>query len=162
MCVYLIQVVKSTKFEPPFHFAEQFGVYPSYIRINFYGNEEEVLLRHVVAVFDSNAFVTLWVTTMLLEAARQPGGPQPSYQQLYYALEAVSEYHDRNYALEDSILVFWPEVYNETAKFWYCGPENLKYFVDGGLAVLNALHKLLDDLGLGKLWNKVEGLYDML
>lgn len=154
---------KSTKYDPPFTFAKQFGIYPSYIRSNYHGGPQETELRHLLAVFDSNAFITLWVSSILLEAAKQPGGPQPNSTHLHSALEAISTYHDHNYPLDDSVLIFWPEVYNETTKFWSCSPTNMKYLADNILEVLGALRKLLDDLGLGNLWDKVAGdLYDML
>ena len=120
-------------------------------------SSEQTLLRDAVSIFDNNAFVTLWVSSILLEAARFRDGPLPSDEQLLYALAAVSTYHDKNRPLEDGVLVFWPQVYNETARLWSCGPENLEKVVAVGDDVLNYLHKILDDLGLEGIWNKTLG-----
>ena len=160
--IQILQVKKSTKFDPPFSFAKQFGIYPSNIRVNYCGGPDETLLRHLLAIYDSNAFVTLWVTSMLLEAAQQPSGPQPTSTQLYHGLQALSTYHDRNYPSENSMLIFWPEKYNESTGFWSCGPANLQYLVDDALTVLDALQKMLDDLGLKKLWEEVLATYEQM
>ena len=56
--------------------------------------------------FDNNAFVTLWVTVMQLEAALLPGGPDVGEEQLSLALDAIHSYHDHNRQTDSSILVF--------------------------------------------------------
>ena len=38
----------------------------------------------------------------------------------------------------------------------------MEYLVKDSVIVLNALHKILDDLGLEKLWDKVKSLFDQL
>ena len=140
---------------------KQFGVYPSYIRSNFAGTREAELLR-VVGIFDNNAFVTLWVSSVLLETARFQKGPPPSDDQLLRALQAIQTYHDKNY-LERGVLIFWPQQYNETSREWFCGPENLEPQTEEFEKMMKELHKILDDLGLEKFWEEVfEGIFEEL
>ena len=69
------------------------------------------------------------------------------------ALSVVNTYHDRNRP-EDGVLVFWPQTYNATAGVWSCGPENLGKMEDTDEAILDYLHKIMDDLGMEKAWQK--------
>jgi len=156
------QILKPTKYVPPLSFAKQFGVYPCDIRANFHGAPEFSLLRDAFACFDNNAFVTLWVSSILLEATKFWKGPLPTDSQLYFALEAISEYHDKNYDMDEGILVFWPQTYNETDAKWSCEPENIGNIVHDGEEVLEELHKVLDDLGLVRLWDKIAPLAQQL
>lgn len=131
----------------------QKGVYPCYVRVNFVGTREAEILRRDMVAFDNNAFVTAWVTILLLEAAATSKGPVPTDKQLSLALEALSTYHDKNSPVGDGTMVFWPQSYNSTAKLWSCQPANLQATAKNGDKVLNSLHRVLDDLGLGKMWN---------
>ena len=130
-------------------------MYPCDIRFNFCCSGEDSLLRDF-SIFDNNAFVTLWVTSILLEAVRFQDGPLPSVKQLLEALAAVDSYHDRN-RLGDGVLVFWPQTYNSTAGVWSCGPENLGKMEDTDLDILARLEKIFDDLGLQDVWKKSLG-----
>ena len=133
---------------------KQPGVYPCEIRINLCCSYEKTLVRDAISVFDNNAFVTLWVTSILLEATRFHDAPQPSDEQLLNAVVAVSSYRDKNRE-EDGLLVFWPQTYNSSAGVWSCGPENLGK-MDGTLsAIMEELHKIFDDLGLEKIWEEL-------
>lgn len=133
-------------------------MYPSNIRLNYHSTVDSSILRSLIACFDNNAFVTLWVSSILLEIARFEGGPTPTDSQLFYALEAISTYHDRNWGLKDGVLVFWPQTYNGTTQIWTCEPENLGYVVKDVDAVLEELYKILDDLGLSHLRDEVASL----
>ena len=158
-----LQVKKETKFDPPFFDYKQLGVYPSNIRANFNGFVEANLLRDAIAFFDDNAFVTLWTTIILLEAQRFSKPPRPpSGDQLQLALKAVSTYHDKNRQPEDSVLVFWPQTYNATTKTWVCGPANLGGVAHSDKELLDFVTKILDDLGLGHLWDKFAASLDQL
>jgi len=106
--------------------------------------------------------VTLWVSSILLEATKFQKGPLPTDNQLYFALEAISEYHDKNYDMDEGILVFWPQTYNETDEKWSCEPENIGNIVHDGEKVLEELHKVLDDLSLVRLWDKIAPLAQQL
>ena len=131
------------------------GVYPCNIRLNFNGDASSALLRDNVGVFDNNAFVTLWVSTILLEVEQFFNiGPQPSRDQLYRSIEAVSTYHDHNRPQEDGVLVFWPQKLNSSTGLYYCDPENLEPISERMDDVLHFLHKLLSDIGLEKFWEE--------
>ena len=149
---------KPTKFDYPFSLAKQFGVFSSNIRSNCVGGPDATLLRHALTVFDNNAFVTLWVVSILLEVARFTSDPVPPDCVLSAALEAVGSYHDRNHPPQDGILVFWPETLNASAGLWYCGPQNLGPIAVDETKILDVVHKVLDDLGLEILWDKIPGL----
>ena len=138
-------------------------MYPCQIRLNFVGSPEAELMRDRVGVFDNNAFVTLWVTVMLLEAARVEWGPHPSDNQLYLALEALQSYHDNNSPPGDGTMVFWPQSYNSSVKQWYCRPANVDLVARSMDKGFDMIHKLLDDLGLERVWNKsFEGFQNIL
>ena len=130
--------------------------------MNFCCSSELVLLRDIFSVFDNNAFVTLWVSSILLEAARFRDGPSPMEDQLLHALEAVNTYHDKNYVPEDGVLVFWPQIYNSTTGVWSCGPRNLETATDTGDDILTHLHKIFDDLGMEGIWNKTLGPFQLM
>lgn len=120
------------------------------------------MLRDAFSVFDNNAFVTLWVTSILLETTRYKNTPLPSDEQLLNALTAVSDYRDKN-RLDDDFLVFWPQTYNTTVGVWSCGPENLLKVEAPEEYILNFIHKLLDDLGLDKIWlEKFRHIQDLM
>ena len=157
------QILVPTPFKFAVSFEKQFGVYPSTIKMNLHGDEDHALVRDLAGCFDNNAFVTLWVTEILLEVARQPLGPAPTNNQVLYALQAISSYHDNNRPMSGSILVFWPQTYNKTTGVWSGGPQNLAYLTNDYPKLAAYLQKVLDDLGLSSLWNKlepvVEGMY---
>ena len=157
------QVKKETKFDPPFSNYKQLGAYPSNIRLNFNGFVEANLLRDAIAFFDDNAFVTLWTTIILLEAQKfSKPPPAPSEDQLHLALRAISTYHDKNQQSEDSVLVFWPQTYNATTDTWVCGPVNLGGVAHDYKEVLDFVTKVLDNLGLGHLWDKFAAILNEL
>ena len=138
-------------------------MYPGQIRVNFAGFPEAKMLRRSLEVFDNNAFITLWVTVALLEASLLEEGPSISDDQLDLAIQALSSYHDKNLPIGDGIMVFWPQSYNSTSKEWYCNPVNVANTGYGMIGVLNYFHKLMDDMGLEKLWNKtLERTYEVL
>ena len=119
------------------------------------GEPEAEILRDRVAIPDQNAFVTLWVSVMLLEAARIKNGPLPTDEQISMALEAINSYHDNNSPAGDSTMVFWPQSYNSSVKQWYCYPPNLEWIGNDVQAMLSFLHEALDDLHLEKIWEKM-------
>ncbi len=129
-------------------------MYPCNIRNNFAGELDSEVLRDRIAIFDNNAFVTAWVSILLLEASRVNKGPVPTDQQLYLALDALATYHDRNSPPGDGTMVFWPQAYNSSVKQWYCNPVNVKKVGKDADAILDFIHRVLDDAHLEKLWNK--------
>ena len=92
--------------------------------VNYFGKPEEVLLREKLRIYDSNVFITSWVTVLQLEAALFPGGPAMGEKQLLSALDALQPYHDCNKQEGSSILVFWTQIFNETTGVWLSAPNN--------------------------------------
>jgi hypothetical protein len=133
----------------------QKGVYPSSIRNNFVGEPESEILRDRVAVPDNNAFVTLWVSIMLLEAARVKNGPVPAVEQLHLALDAINGYHDNNSPAGDGTMVFWPQSYNSSVQQWYCDPVNVEKVGQDMESMYNFIHTVLDDVHLEEVWKKL-------
>ena len=109
---------EDTAFIPGLQWAKKRGEYPTYMMFNYFGEPEEVLVRENVRIYDSNAFVTLWVTILQLEAASFPGGPALEEKQLLMALDALQAFHDRNKGEGSSIIVFWPQKFNKTTGVW--------------------------------------------
>ena len=124
----------------------------------FFGDYDKTLLRREFKVFDNNAFVTLWVSSMLLEIARFSEGKQPSDKQLLNAIEAISMYHDKNYGHDTSLLVFWPQEYNETTGVWLCRPVNIGKTMDFGKKAEAVVKRMFTDIGLQGLWKEISPL----
>ena len=115
---------------------------------NYVGGPEQVLLRENLRIYDSNSFITLWVTIMQLEASLLPGGPTLGEQQVLMALDAIHAFHDRNREDGSSILEFWPQIFNETTGMWVNHPTNFGYLIADEEVLSNVLVWLLKDLGL--------------
>lgn len=59
---------KNEPFKPPFDLEKLAGLYPSFVKLNFFGDPEMQLLRDAVSIYDSNFFVSSYVLTCLLES----------------------------------------------------------------------------------------------
>jgi len=141
-------VKEDTAFIPGEQWAQQKGAYPSYVMINFVGGVEQQILRNHGKFYDNNAFVTLWVTVMQLEAALLPGGPDMKEDQLSLALDAIHSYHDRNRQSDSSILVFWPQKLDESTGVWQCDAANIGAVAVDEKVMSDVLVWLLKDIGL--------------
>ena len=115
---------------------------------NYFGGPEEVLLRENFKIYDSNAFVTSWVTIIQLEAALFPGGPALGEEQLLLALDSLQSYQDRNRQEGSSLLVFWPQTFNETTGVWVSEAINLGNMLGDENMLNDVLISLLKDLNL--------------
>ena len=169
---------------------KQKGTYSSYIHMYMDGSPERELLRNALKFYDVNAFVTLWITSILLEvdhfarmdserATPTSERATPTYEsvtpiseratptyksatpivtdrQLVEAINATATYHDRNIKGDTSLFVFWPQKYNRSTDAWVCSPTNLEGIVQSDERIFDYVHKILDDLGLSSLWDKIE------
>lgn len=142
----------------PFSYYEQNGSYPSNISLYFHGSPIFTYLRNAIAIPDSNAFVTMYVSVILLEAARFPQGPTPSDDQLLAAIQALSSYHDKNQQVVNPILTFWPQVYNASSDTWVSNPINMIELVEAGQIVGELFEELLEDLGYDNLADDIAEL----
>lgn len=154
-----LQIKQDTKFDPPLSMYKQFGVYPSNIRLNFRGGPEETLLRRAFAVFDDNAFVTMWTSSILMEAGFS-GAPFPTDQHLLDALQAVYTYHDKNRPPDSSLLSFWPQSLNTSTGVWYCEPKNLAALARDYAKDEKYFDEFFKILGLEKKWDKIRKFLD--
>ena len=162
MFLFIPQIKRATPFDYPFSLYKQKGLYPSYIQLNLCDFPEADIIRNSIQFLDNNAFVTSWISSILLEVARFDPKNHPPDEQLISAIEAVSSYQDKNYPPNDSILVFWTETYNGSTGMWTCGPVNLNGIAKDDERLVAYMEKILKDIGLEKLWNRVEPLIDSL
>ena len=115
---------------------------------NYFGEPEEVLLRENLKIYDSNAFITQWITVLQLEAALFPGGPALEEKQLFNALDVIESYQDRNREKGSSMICFNPQKFNETTGLWVTEPINLAAILADEQVLSDVLVWLLGDLDL--------------
>eukprot|EP01133_Synstelium_polycarpum_P015514 gene15514-18425_t len=132
----------------------QKGEFPSHIHINFVGNIEKTEARRNLAIPDSNAFVTNFVTYTLLQAQKL-GTIQPNVSVIDSAIDAILSYSDKNGVDGNGIYNFWPQVYNATGDMYESYPLNLDGLINmyGGfeeaadlLAIILKKNNLIEDM----------------
>lgn len=133
------------------------GTYSSYIHMNYDGGLEKQVLRDDVRFYDDNAFVTLWISSLLLEISRIDSSSVETDldHQLMEGINAVADYHDKNMPGNSSLVVFWPQLFNESTRMWSCSPINLEGIIQSDEKIAIYVQKILDDIGLGFLWDKI-------
>ncbi|KAK3583466.1 hypothetical protein CHS0354_025598 [Potamilus streckersoni] len=147
-----MQILQEKNGTMPFSWTEQKGSYVSEVKLNFHGDFEYAALRRLFAVPDNNMFTSAWVTSCLLEAYSYGNCPKPSKEQIGLSVNAISEYHNRNPNNGETIMTFWPQVFNTSVKAWQSVPGNLnsllnlsKYFPGKAMEeILKLLH--LDEM----------------
>ncbi|XP_064611745.1 uncharacterized protein LOC135475740 [Liolophura sinensis] len=110
---------------PPLFWKKKKGIYGSDVKLNFHGEPAVALMRETFKVFDNNMFATAWITVSLIEAYKYGGAPMPTDEQIRLSIEAIGHFHDRNRPQPNSIMTFWPEVFNDTSSCWQSTPGNL-------------------------------------
>ncbi|XP_046335266.1 uncharacterized protein LOC124117416 isoform X3 [Haliotis rufescens] len=157
-----LQVKTSTRFIPFVEMQKDKGLYGSDVKLNFHGPPDLAMVRQDMKLFDNNMFVTSWVTMCLLEAFKYGRTHAPSSQQLQMALSAINEYRNKNIPYTNSLMVFWPQVYNDSVQTYQSTPRNLisMYKLMEHLP-LGGLEKLLKWLGLANLEHIVEDIMNM-
>ncbi|XP_071109277.1 uncharacterized protein [Haliotis cracherodii] len=157
-----LQVKTSTRFIPFVEMQKDKGLYGSDVKLNFHGPPDLAMVRRDMKLFDNNMFVTSWVTICLLEAFKYGGTHAPSSEQLQMALSAINEYRNKNIPYTNSLMVFWPQVYNDSVQTYQSTPQNLisMYKLMEHLP-LGGLEKLLKWLGLANLEHIVEDIMNM-
>ena len=148
------QSKKDVKFNPLplMRFSEIKGLYSSYIHLNFQDKQNSFLgkiSRNYMAALDMNMFVTNFVLCSLIESI--PYAPELSKenkselkQSLSIALEALSQFRDKNYPEKVPIYNFWKQdLINGT---WSQSPETMVNLVKSAPKVpeyiLNFLPKI--------------------
>lgn len=110
---------------PPLFWKKKKGIYGSEVKLNFHGEPAVALMREAFKVFDNNMFATAWITVSLIEAYKYGGAPRPTDEQIRLSVEAIGHFHDRNRPQPNSVMTFWPEVFNDTSSCWQSTPGNL-------------------------------------
>ena len=134
---------------PPFSWHKAEGLYSSLVKLNFHGNWQLAEIRELFEVYDNNMFATAWITNCLLEANMFGVGPKPSSPQVQLSLKAIRQYSDHNRHYNNSIMTFWPQVYNATSLTWESAPKNLLDLFDlTNELPVKALEEFLKLIGL--------------
>ena len=141
---------------------KQKGTYSSYIHQNFAGNLEMQVLRKFIKFYDVNAFVTLWISSMQLEISLLDDNVTQFDHGLVDAINAIADYHDKNMPNDSSLFVFWPQTYNTTTKTWTCSPTNLEGIAESDERIVDYVKKILIDIGMESLWDKIAPIIDTL
>ncbi|KAL8564292.1 hypothetical protein ACOMHN_050903 [Nucella lapillus] len=156
------QILKDRPYRFPMTWQQDKGMYPSDIKLNLAGDPTLAFARDTASVFDNNMFASAWVTTCLLETYLYAGGPRPTDSQLTLALQAIGQYHDKNLPFNNSVMNFWPQVYNQTTGMWVSTPTNmLKSYQIFDVIPVKVLEDLLKALGLSELEHFLESILSM-
>ncbi|KAL6056649.1 Cellulase [Balamuthia mandrillaris] len=160
------QFKQDQNFSFPFWF-EQKGLFHSDIHLNMAGGEAMALLRNIISIPDMNLFTTAFILESLLEAQRFHDGFVPTsasecslgQEEVLDAVNAMNTYWDRKGLPGTPLRTFWPQV--KANGTWVTRPVNLYHLILEEGSFANAIHKLLDFVGLDSLWQKLAPLLDM-
>ena len=95
---------------PPFTWTEHRGVYASYVHQNYVGGASDTAARNLIAIPDTNAFVTLFVSEVLLDVSEfDPQRFRDVDDLLLSSIDAVSSFQDRNLPPGTPTYMFWPQ-----------------------------------------------------
>ncbi|XP_061197673.1 uncharacterized protein LOC133205806 [Saccostrea echinata] len=157
-----LQNMQTTKYNPavpPLVWAKFPGVYESDVKMYFHGDPVDSTLRYSFGVFDNNMFATAWVTTCLLEAYNYGTAPKPTAEMLDLSINFIMDHHNKNLNYTNSIMAFWPQIYNEQAKGYVSTPVNLlDLFNSTYLIDWDPVYKELDNLGLHHVTETIKRL----
>ena len=143
-----LQQDKDSPYKRPFEWETQRGMYQNDIRANFHGSEKEFLARDLLRIPDNNLFVTLWVTSCLVEAYHYGEAPRPSDLQVKLALDLIDKYRNHNAPRDNSEITFWIPVYNKTANYYQSSPTNLFGVMDVPADEMKVIDDILEALHL--------------
>lgn len=151
--------VDSPESIPPIKWAKFKGVYESDVKFNFHGNPSMTALRYMFSVYDNNMFATTWVTSVLLEAYKYGKAPKPSDEQIEWSVDAISDHNNKNLNYTNSIMAFWPQLYNENVQYWQSTPINLlSMFNETAFINWTAIYPAMEKLGLGDVVKIMQNL----
>ena len=155
------QIKSTTPFDPPFSWYDFSGLYPSNIHINFHGPPIATLARNDVKIPDSNVFVTLWVTSILLELDNT-GTISYSPTELNNAINAIVDFKDKNFNVSQNAFNFWKQKLKNKNVLWETNPENLLGIINEDLSVFENIKNILTDLDLEFLWPYIQSILNEL
>ncbi|XP_067658557.1 uncharacterized protein [Haliotis asinina] len=143
------QVKKDKKYVPILEWAENKGVWPSYVKQYFHGVPDLALFRQLFGVFDNNMFATAYVMEILAEFSKYGDMTGYNLEGFNAGLDAIKDHRDKNAVFNNSLMTFWPQVYNETLKTWDSSPRNLVDLIEATKYLpLNWTYAELEKLGL--------------
>ena len=156
------QIKENRPYIFPLRWQQDKGLYPSRIKLNFVGAPYMAEVRDLFSVFDNNMFATSWITTCILEAYLYAKAPRPTDAQLSMALEAIGQYHDKNRGYSNSVMTFWPQVYNQSTKMWESTPTNLlKAYDFFDIIPAKFVEEILKLLGLNGIEHELEKILSL-
>ncbi|KAK3104440.1 hypothetical protein FSP39_002073 [Pinctada imbricata] len=157
-----MQATRDTVAIPPLQWAKFRGVYESDVRLYFHGGPVESAMRYSFGVPDNNMFATAWVTSCLLEAYHYGNAPKPSEDQIMMSLEYMHKnYHNKNLNYTNSIMAFWPQLYDEGYQTYVSTPVNLlAMFNSTYLIDWDTVYQELDKAGLKEIASTIQRLLE--
>ena len=160
------QVTKPSNYSPPFDVEKKLGVFESNVHFNAHGSIFMGWVRRNIKVFDNNNFVTTWIMTCLIEANEHGKAPKPDAEMTSLAMNAIGEFHSKNFPTGSPIMTFWPQTYNTTTKTWKSTPANILGLIDQfnkSSSFINWIAKILEKIpGIGDIARLLAYLGNML
>ncbi|KAL9653326.1 hypothetical protein ABK040_001962 [Willaertia magna] len=146
----------------PLRFAEQKGIYKSYIHLNMVGSDlENTMLRRYFKIPDMNMFVTNFILLAQLESQYLSNLTLIDSNRLNLAINAILSYKDKNFKETTPIYNFWPQqkVITPDGRILYSAfPKNLVEPIKEFGSLDKFLDIVLKSLGLGHLAEKVDDI----
>ncbi|XP_048751558.2 uncharacterized protein LOC125663303 [Ostrea edulis] len=156
-----MQATRYTPGVPPLVWTKFPGVYESDVKMYFHGAPVDSTLRYTFGVFDNNMFATAWVTTCLVEAYKYGNAPKPTREMLDSAIDFIMEHRNKNAGFNNSIMAFWPQLYDANYKGYVSTPVNLLgLFNSTYLVDWDPIYQELDSLGLHHVTETIQNLLE--
>ncbi|XP_060062486.1 uncharacterized protein LOC132543048 [Ylistrum balloti] len=157
--IFFDQNTRDTPGHPPFSWSHDKGLYGSDVKLNFHGEPDMALIREAFSIYDNNMFATAWITACLLETTLYGRGPMSIPAMIDSAVYAIGNFHNRNYNFTNSIMTFWPQIYNYTTRTYQSTPSNLlELFQLADTAPVKLIEDLMKIFGLKDMEQVVERL----
>ncbi|KAK0056328.1 serine/threonine-protein kinase roco8 [Biomphalaria pfeifferi] len=122
------------------------GAFPSEVKTNFHGTDEQSKLRHAPedSLPDVNSLSNLFILMCLVESQLFGGSQISSTSNLALTVQSLEQFQSRTFLRQSSILTLWPEKMMPTVQGWVNYPENL------------VLTRVKDNTTLGRLQSLVK------
>ncbi|XP_055864812.1 uncharacterized protein LOC106057439 isoform X1 [Biomphalaria glabrata] len=103
------------------------GAFPSEVKTNFHGTDEQSKLRHAPedSLPDVNSLSNLFILMCLVESQIFGGSQISSTSNLALTVQSLEQFQSRTFLRQSSIMTLWPEKMMPTVQGWVNYPENL-------------------------------------